>query len=154
MKKILWLLLLLIIAVFGSCLFEASDVAKLEPVEVIRLSVRGDAFCVETDTGQLGLGATVEEAFANLKASASGDIFLDTADYLILTTRTAPMVRQMRKILRPACRVCLENGNTDMEIVADFLNIHEPQLSLMQCYREDLRIPILKIEGGRMELVS
>ncbi len=154
MKRILWLVLLLAIAVFGSKLFEATDVARLQPVEVIRLSAQGDLLCVETDTGQSGMGETLAAAFENLKATSSGDIFLDTADYLILTKQTAVMAGEMMNYMRPACRVCVESGVADLTVVANYLNSHEPTLSLMQCCGEMRELPVLKTQEGRMELVS
>ncbi len=154
MKRIIWMLVLLAAAVFGSRLFGRSDVAKLEPVEVIRVSVQENDILVETDTGQSGRGKDLETAFENLKHRTAGDVFLDTADYVILTNATQKMAGELLDYLRPACRVCVEKGSAELTQAADYLSIHTPQITLMECRQKDVQIPKLVVKEGAMELVS
>jgi hypothetical protein len=60
--------------------FEATDVAQLKPVEVIRVSTFAGGVLVETDTGDSGVGRDIERAIADLKQTTDGDVFLDTVD--------------------------------------------------------------------------
>ncbi len=153
MKRIAILAVIAVTAVLGSSLFPASDVAKLEPVEVIRIQMDRGQILVETDTGQLGRGADLQRAFADLKNRASGDIFLDTAEYVILTEDSRGEIVGLLDYLRPACRVCLEWGRADLQQVAAFLDIHEPELTIMDCQGGQMDLPALVTKEGRMELV-
>ncbi len=154
MKRILWMAVLLAAAAFGSRLFGRSDVAKLEPVEVIRVSVQANEIVVETDTGQSGRAETLEKAFENLKHRCPGDIFLDTADYVVLTSATESKAAALLDYLRPACRVSTEKGSAELTEVADYLAIHVPEITLMECQQKDVKIPKLVVKEGAMELVS
>lgn len=106
-----------------------NDVGELKPVELLYVHY-GDAgkLWVETDTGDRGMGETLEEALGDLKATASGVIFLDTADYLILHKNAAFLLPQLWKVLRPATQVCLGNGIG--EDTPAFLAAHKPGVTL------------------------
>jgi hypothetical protein len=54
----------------------------------------GNWYQIETDTGNKGYGATVMQALRNMKETASGIIYLDTADYMILTSDTEKAVME------------------------------------------------------------
>ncbi len=153
MKKIAIFVALAVAAALGSSLFPASDVAKLEPVEVIRIQMDRGQILVETDTGQFGRGADLQRAFEDLKNRASGDVFLDTADYVILTEGSRGQIAGLLDFLRPACKVCLEQGTADLQKVAGFLDTHKPELTIMDCQGGQVDLPALVTKEGRMELV-
>ncbi len=146
--------LVLLVIVFGDHLFVGTDVAELQPVEVIRVGVCEETITVETDTGESGSGATLEEAFENLKEHAMGEIFLETADYLIITPESEVLIEELTDFLRPTCYVCMEAGQTDMKKAAQFLNAHKPGKTLLECHRRKGDIPLLITEEGGMRLVS
>ncbi len=154
MRRMVWFVMVLTAAFYGNRLFRGADVAKLQPVEVIRLSLQEKRICVQTDTGQMGLGQSLDEAFENLKETTSGHIFLDTAEYVILTSDTAAMTSELMHYLRPACRVCQETDTVKLEAVAAFLDAHEPPVTLMECQTGQEKLPQLIVQEGRMELVS
>ncbi len=150
-----WLLLpvaLVLAAWCGRGLFNGSDVARLEPVELVRVGVEGGMVTVQTDTGASGSGETVAQAFASLHETASGDIFLDTADYLLVTPQAQPLLEELWAYLRPACRVCLEDGAVEAEAAAAFFGAHEPQRSLMEWRAGMQTLPVLRVRKGRMTL--
>ena len=78
MKK--WLILTAGLAA-AACLSRlphpARDVSRLEPAEVVWLHPEGKGLAIETDTGAKGVGETLTEAQADMKARASGEIFLE-----------------------------------------------------------------------------
>lgn len=152
MKRIIMFALLLSALALGSHLFEQSDVAKLQPVEVLRVTVEAEGVSVETDTGQAGWGKDLERAFEDLKRRTPGDIFLDTVEFVLVNESEGSLTRELMEYLRPACLICLERGRADLEVVAAFLDIHRPKATLMNC-REG-KMPILVIREGEMELVS
>ena len=144
----------LALAVLGT-LFPKTDVGKLQPVQVIQViqvtKERG-VLTVVTDTGESGIGKNLSEAIDALKATASGQIFMDTADYLLVGQNCAAVLEEAGEILRPGTRVCIVDGEVDMEKVGSFLSIHKPEVTLARCRNGIKGIPVLTVREGRMEL--
>ena len=80
-----WLIYIFLLAatpVLGLVLFKGTDIAKLQPVEVVSLSIQEGQLQIQTDTGNMGIGSTCKQAWEDLQNAATGVVFLDTADYL------------------------------------------------------------------------
>ena len=85
MKK--WLIpaaVLAAVAIFSRLPHPARDIADLKPVRAIYIHMEGRTLHIETDTGDSGAGGDLSEAHEALRAEADGEIFLDTAEFLIL----------------------------------------------------------------------
>jgi hypothetical protein len=134
--------------------FRGTDVAVLSPAEAVWASVEAGIVCLKTDGGDLGMGATVAEALENMKQTASGTVFLDTADYLLISESCTALLPALMTYLRPSCVVCLEDGSSDMEQVGAFLEYHKPELTLVRYKAGEKDLPRLRTRDGRMELVS
>lgn len=143
-----------VIALALGNLFPGVDVGKLQPVQVVSVRRDGERYLVATDTGETGRGNDIGDAIAAMKRSASGEIFLDTADYFLLDKDCMEILKAACDILRPGTEVCLIDGNPDLEAAGQFLSVHEPNRTLAQCAAERSQIPILKIREGRMELIG
>lgn len=150
MKK--WLLLLFLGVLLLWKPFEATDVARLKPVEVIRLSTFAGGVLVETDTGDSGVGATIEKAIADLKNTTDGDVFLDTVDRLLISPTAVSLLPDLGAYLRPGCNVCIEMGRVELESVGAYLNIHEPGVTLQDHRAGQTALPVLYVVDGRMYL--
>lgn len=131
-----------------------ADVGKLQPVQVVCVSGGADWVKIETDTGDMGTGSNLEQAFEKMKATSSAEIFLDTAEYLLVTQGCEGLTSEMMTYLRPSCTVCILDGEPDMEKVGAFLHQHEPHTTLMHYRAGKRELPKLEIREGRMELVS
>ena len=81
MKKWIWLaaLALLLLPQRGT------EVGKLLPVETLLIEKQAEQYRVSADTGSAGRGDSLEKAVDALRAEAPGILFLDTADYVLLT---------------------------------------------------------------------
>lgn len=141
-------------AALGLTPFAGSDVATLQPVELIWVGVSGDALVVRTDTGDSGRGNTVEQAFANLKQTTPGEVFLDTVDYLLLQPSALKFLPALTDILRPACNVCLVEQEVDLEKAAGYLRVHSENYTLQNYRTGKGNIPYLKADEERLKLVS
>lgn len=131
-----------------------TDVGKLQPVQVVRLSENAGQVMVETDAGTWGVGNSVEEALDSLRSAADGEVVLDTAEFLILTTEDEALIKALADHLRPSCLLCRGDGETDLEQARAFLEIHSPKLTLMRYRAGERGIPRLVQKDGRSELVS
>ena len=128
MRKIIWYILLL-----GTALLfpvEGVDVGKLIPVELIQLNREGDRLLISTDAGVAGAGATIETAIQNMNATAEGIVFLDTADYMLVTESAERDVEAMKTYLKSSVRVCGQNVEVDLKEAARYLRVHKPRQRL------------------------
>lgn len=127
MRKILYIIVLLgLIAVPA----ERSDIGNLLPIEVISIYKDEQGIQIQTDTGNVGSGVDLEEAYHNLKESASGDIYLDTADYLILMGNARELTPLLTVYLKESVRVCQGEGQLQITEVAPYLSTHSPEIRL------------------------
>ena len=155
MKRWLWCIAALVLAVsLGGMPFTGTDIASLQPVEVLRIQMEGQQILVEMDTGDRGSGESLEAAFTDLKKSTPGEVFLETADYLLINDDAKALLEQLGEYLRPACSVCIEDGIAELESVASFLTAHEPGLTLQEYRAGDRALQHLITREGRMYLVS
>lgn len=154
MKRwLLYALLFLGALIWSGKPFCGTDVAKLSPVEVLSVDVHQGDIRLQTDTGNVGIGETVTQALEDMKKTTPGTVFLETADYLLVTEKSEPLIEQLRPYLRPNCSVCLAKGELKMEKVADYLNAHEPGISLQDLRTGNKKLPTLTTEKGRLKLV-
>lgn len=135
-------------------LFQSIDIGKLEPVRLVYIQQESGKLVIATDTGEMGMGDGFEEALAALKESASAEVFLDTADFLLLDDGCIGVLGETYDILRPGSKVCVADGSVDIEAAGDFLSFHRPGVTLAQCRSGEKEIPVLRTRGGRMELVG
>lgn len=108
---------------------EGIDVGRLQPVEVVSILEREEGIRIQTDTGNVGRGMDLKEAYEDMKTAASGEVFLDTAEYLILEGEITDKEMLLR-YFRPKTRVCKAAGEIDMEKAAQYLAVHKPEKCL------------------------
>lgn len=130
MKK--WLYLIAALAAIGilSRLPHPSrDISKLEPVQAVYLYLEDGQLHIETDTGDHGVGRNLTEATEKMKADSDGEIFLETAEFLILEPNV-PIREDFYTLLRPGCRVCFTTEPPDLPAAAKYLSLHTPKTTL------------------------
>lgn len=107
----------------------ARDIGKLEPVRAVYIYMDGVKRSIETDTGDSGSGNDLTEAAADLREKADGEIFLDTAEFLVLDP-AVPITEEFYTLLRPDCKVVFSETGPDMKAVSDYLSVHTPKATL------------------------
>ena len=137
---------LILLAVFP---LQGTDVGKLAPVEAVWLTEQNGQIYLQTDTGDVGRGEDVRSALQNMKATAYGTIFLDTADYLIVQEGKETLLQQVYDVLRPSCMVCSAAKIPDLERAVEFLAAHEPEITLRAYRVTQNSIPKLTEQEGR-----
>lgn len=86
MKKLLFILFAA--AAFwalGLLPFRGTDAAKLLPVKTVVVTRSGDRYVVDIGAGVRAVGRTLSEALERLKEEITGEIFLPTAEQVIIT---------------------------------------------------------------------
>ena len=147
--------ILLWCAALGAVLFFAlvepagQNIGTLQPVQVLVISANGGVR-LQTDTGEEASAASVADAMERLRASATGEVFMDTADYLLISDMF--LLEEVKPYLRPSCRVCLFRGEPELEKLGAFLMQHDPGVTIKDCNADRVTLPVLRSEEGRMEL--
>lgn len=149
MKRIVIYALLMVTALVLP--IQGVDVGKLLPVELVQIYKEEDTVVITTDVGAAGTGLTVKSAVENLKATTSGIIFLDTADYLLIDETAQEEALELAKYLKPFVRVCDAAIDVDLRDAAMFLGVHKPKARLKD-QQGQYKTEILTIENGRMIL--
>lgn len=111
---------------------EGTDVGKLQPVELVQIYKEGDFVVIATDTGDSGQGRRVEAAFEDLEETTAGIIFLDTADYLLVSASAIGEVPALQNYLKSDVRVCKAEKGIDLVQAAEFLKVHPPRVKLKE----------------------
>ncbi len=154
MKRWLWYAVLIgAVALLGGERSAGMDVAKLQPIQTVRVTCENSLVVIETDTGDMGAGDSIKDALSNMKETASAEIFLDTAEYLLVSENCEDLIPALMNYLRPSCCLCFETGEGKLETVGAFLEIHDPKATLKDYRAGEREIPTLVTEEGRMELV-
>ena len=149
MKKILLYILLL-----GAALIlpvKGTDVGKLLPVELVQLDKMGDTVVISTDAGATGTGETVKAAIRDMEETAAGIVFLDTADYLLVTESAMEEVESIKEHLKPSVRVCIQHVEMNLKDAAAYLSVHRPEHQLRSC-QDPRSLQMLTEEGGKVIL--
>lgn len=107
----------------------ARDISRLEPVQLVSIHEEAGVLQIETDTGDRGTGKTLTEAEADLRAKADGEIFLETAEFLLLDPAVT-VTADFFTILRPTCKVLYVKESPDLPAAAQYLSTHPPALEL------------------------
>ena len=130
---------------------DGTDVGKLLPVEVISIYKDADNITVATDAGGIGVGTTVQEAIADMKATTAGNVFLDTADYLLIRDLSNKEAETLKGILKPSMRICEMDGSINPEETPEYLRIHRPEQRLRE-WTGTNSTQLLTIEDGKLIL--
>lgn len=127
----------------------ATDVGDLEPVAAVRITQTENGIVLQTDTGASGFGGTLAEAAEDLQAGASAEVFLDTAEYLLID---GGIPREILEFFRPGCYVCRVEGKVDLEEAVAYLSVHRPEQTLTRLRAGEKLEQTLKAEEGEWRL--
>ena len=157
MKRIwIWLALLAAVAAFGLFPAQGTDAAELQPAQLLLVSASGGTLQVETDQGSVGLGRTLDEAMADLRAGAAGTVFFGTVEHVVGAQGARYLLPQLAASdeLRPAARLYLAPVLPEAGEAAQFLAAHPGRLTLQRAraallYGQTAEPPeLLTTEGG------
>lgn len=155
MKK--WLFCILVLAAvpvlsYGG--FGGEDVGELSPVQVVMLRSDREGVRLLTDTEAVGVGPNPRKAVENMEETTEKRVFLDTADYLLLEPGTEHWLPQLVQYLRPSCNLCYVGGELKLERAGEYLQLHQPKLTLTQYEAGKRRLAYLISDEGRLKLVQ
>lgn len=121
MRRILYVVILGLLFL-APC--ERMDVAKLLPIEAVAVYMEEGSVVLETDTEDKGRGGNAKEALQNLKDITPAVVYLDTAEYLLVSEEAANCVEELRSFLKPSVKVCVCEASGRVKTAAKYLEVH------------------------------
>lgn len=148
-----------LLSVAGLLPFESHDAAELQPVRALVAEFTDEGVRLSGDGGQSGSGKTWEEAVSDLKNSASGVAFLQTAEKIILTGNVTQALQTVAEsdVLRPAAELFTANTPGDAEQLYAYLKTRSSQVTVAAIRAAlqagaSLCLPCLDISEGKVRL--
>ncbi len=138
---------LLILAAVLVCPTKATDVGRLRPVQTVAVFESDGSYAVVTDTKDSGSAEDLSGAIRNLKATTPATIYLDTAQYLIVSDEA--LVEELRPYLKKNVKLYRFVGTPPMEAVSKFLAAHGDGPSLGDWKPGD-HLPVLDCQNERL----
>lgn len=124
MKWFRWSLYIIILLMLFVAPLERLDVAKLLPVQAVAVYTEGDAVVLETDTENKGKGASIADALADLKENTPAVVYLDTAEFLMVSESAVSQVEEMKNYFKPTVKVCVCDAAGKVKDTAKYLDVH------------------------------
>ena len=149
MKRILLYIVLLTLTILVPV--ERADVGKLRPIETVAVCKENDQIILQTDTEDIGIGTSVVEALQNMKDTASGIIYLDTARYLLIGEGAENAAEELRQVLKDRVGLCLVSGAVKPLDATKYLRVHG-NLPQMRSWKPGQNLPVL-MPFGKDEII-
>ena len=140
MKRILLYCILLVIALLIP--IKRIDISDLEPIQVVRMDRQNENIVLQTDTGDAGIGENAQKALESLKENSAGIIYLDTAEFLIVTENASQYIGSIKSYLKDSVRVCRWEGEGELDTVGKYMKAHKIGVKLKKWYSE-IQLPEL-----------
>ena len=121
---------------------QKQDVASLEPVQAVWMSLEDEKVTLLTDTGDVGTGGTVQEALTDMKSKSTGIIYLDTAEFLLVTQQAQQKIPELAELLKGSVRVCLWEGQGEITDAALYIQARKLGIRLDK-WQKNADLPVI-----------
>lgn len=146
MKRLIFAILIL--AAFSMLPSPGTELGELHPVSLLLIQNEGNSIRLTTDTEEVGQGETLDMAIRDLRETASGHLFLETVETLLIEEKAQYLLPELHQLLRPNVRVCRPEGAVNVEEAAAYLSTHLPERMLKDAL-PGKPIPVLYGKEGR-----
>lgn len=138
MNKIIFYMLILLIAL--RIPVQKMDISNLEPIQAVGIHKTEDQYVITTDTQATGRGETVKHAVDSMKQKCEKIVYLDTAQYLLVSEECRAIVSEISESLKNNVKVAIWDGEEDLEKAAQYMQSHGIGVKIDQC-TADTRLP-------------
>ena len=128
---------------------ERADVGKLRPIETVSVYKENGWVVLRTDTDDIGIGGTAMQALQNMKDSASGIVYLDTAQYLLIDKEAEDAAEELRQALKDRVKLCFAAKEIEPADATKYLSAHS-DLPQMRTWEMGQELPVLMQYGERL----
>ena len=151
MKRIVLYVLLLAAALLAPV--ERADVGKLRPIETVSVYKENGWVVLRTDTDDVGIGGTATQALQNMKDTASGIIYLDTAKYLLIEKGAEDAAEELRQMLKGNVKLCMASKEIAPADATKYLSAHR-DLPAMRTWQRGQELPVLMQYAKRLIILK
>ena len=142
MKRIV--LYVLILAAVFLLPIKPAEVENLEPIQTIWLYTENGNPVMQTDTEDKGSGASISEALEDMKLHSDKLVYLDTAQYLLVSEDAVDKISEIQPFLKESVRICLWDGAGEMAEASMYMQTHEIGCRLSQ-WNPGVKLPNLTL---------
>lgn len=132
---------------------ERLDVEKLRPVQVVLVYREDDWVVIQTDTDDIGVGENAGQALKNMEDTTAGVIYLDTAEYLLLSRDADDAVEELRDALKPKTQLCYAEPEIDIKETGKFLTAHG-DLPELKDWKKGQELPVITTFRKRLTFLK
>lgn len=118
--------------------FRAWKTGALLPVQTVQVQRQADGIHILTEAGE-ATGADLRAAVQALCAAAPGQVFVETAQYLVLCGGVRGAEVAASGLLRPNVQVYRAQGFRDPELLRPWLAAHESGVTLAGLWTQEER---------------
>ena len=108
------------------------EVRKLLPIRAVAVYRSQGQITLETDTEHKGDGESVEAAILELKKNTPAVVYLDTAEYLLVSKDAEAVIPQLCNYFKPRVKVCICEAEGDVKTFAEYVDVHGATTELRQ----------------------
>lgn len=118
--------------------FRTVDTQRLLPLLTIQVAREDGTVRLRSEADE-GVGADWDAAVADLRAQASGEVFFDTAEHIVVCDRDLLPQILRSGVLRPAAQVYFADAFRDVEGLEAYLSAHPSGVTVAQLQSEVTR---------------
>lgn len=144
MKAMRAVIYVMLIAVLCFIPMQRLEIADLDPVQAVWVHRMDDRLILRTDTGAIGVGETIEEALDDMKRRSSKIIYLDTAQYLLVSEAVKEEIPSLYPYLRRTVRVSQWSGEGNIKDAVQYVDTHKFGEKL-SCWAKGSNLPELPL---------
>ena len=122
-----------------------ADISDLEPIQIIQLYKEEDKLVLRTDTKDSGFGENVRQALMDMKKKSEGIVYLDTAEFLLVSDEARDYIAHIKPYLKGKVRVCLWEGAGDLTKAARYMKSHDTGIKLKN-WNAETQLPVLSVD--------
>lgn len=124
MKAVRMILYFLILVTLFFAPLQRMEIANLEPIQSVWMSLENDNVILKSDTGDEGSGITVENALADMKQKSKGVVYLDTAEYLFVSESALKEIANVRPYMKDSVYLCKWDGKGSVSEATKYADAH------------------------------
>lgn len=122
---------------------ERMEIRDLEPIQAVWMYREEGEIVLKTDTEDEGRGESVQEALEDMKEKSSGIVYLDTAQFLLVSDNAQEQIGKLTPYLKGKVKISLWEGG-EIQEAARYMQSHKIGVKLAR-WRESVNLPKLPI---------
>lgn len=118
------------------------DISDLEPIQAVWMYEEDGVICMKTDTADVGKGESVEQALQDMKLKSEGIVYLDTAEYLLVSEKVQNQIMHIRPYLKSNVKIAEWIGDSSIADAAQYMKAHKTGVKLKK-WKSNVKLPFI-----------